>query len=106
MAAADLGADLGGTRQANIVVCAVLTWVFALIFVCLRLYTRTRLTRSVGYEDWALVAAMLSSTASSVIIIYQVTKGLGLHMDRVKLSDFDALHFAWWLGMLFNALSL
>ncbi|UPL02828.1 hypothetical protein LCI18_013762 [Fusarium solani-melongenae] len=49
---------------------------------------------------------MLSSTAMAVTIIYQVTKGLGLHMQQVDQSDWVSLRFAGWLGMLFNAMSL
>ncbi|KAM5352982.1 hypothetical protein ACJ41O_005704 [Fusarium nematophilum] len=106
MAADGVDVNLEESRQTNIIVCDVLTWVFALTFVCLRLYTRARLTRSVGSEDWVLVAAMLSSTAMTITIIYQVTRGLGLHMQRVDPSDWIFLRFAGWLGMLFNALSL
>ncbi|KAM6512063.1 hypothetical protein FALCPG4_017050 [Fusarium falciforme] len=106
MAADGVDVNLNESRQANIIVCAVLTWVFALTFVCLRLYTRARLTRCFGGEDWILVTAMVSSTAMAITIIYQVTKGLGLHMQRVDQSDWVSLRFAGWLGMLFNAMSL
>lgn len=71
MATPNAGVDLDESRQPNIIVCNVLMWVFAAIFVALRLYTRARLTCSMGNEDWVLLAAMFSSTALSVTIIFR-----------------------------------
>ncbi|EGU83094.1 hypothetical protein FOXB_06401 [Fusarium oxysporum f. sp. conglutinans Fo5176] len=81
------GVYLDETRQVNIIVCDVLMWAFAFILMVLRLYTRGLLTRAIGSEDWVLLAAVVSSTTLCGVIIYQVNKGLGLHSERVPMSD-------------------
>ncbi|EXK43418.1 hypothetical protein FOMG_06033 [Fusarium oxysporum f. sp. melonis 26406] len=86
MATSD-GVYLDETRQVNIIVCDVLMWAFAFILMVLRLYTRGLLTRAIGIEDWVLLAAVVSSTTLCGVIIYQVNKGLGLHSERVPMSD-------------------
>ncbi|QKD52033.2 uncharacterized protein FOBCDRAFT_238365 [Fusarium oxysporum Fo47] len=86
MATSD-GVHLDETRQVNIIVCDVLMWAFAFILTVLRLYTRGLLTRAIGSEDWVLLAAVVSSTTLCGVIIYQVNKGLGLHSERVPMSD-------------------
>ncbi|KAF6526058.1 hypothetical protein HZS61_009102 [Fusarium oxysporum f. sp. conglutinans] len=72
----------------------------------LRLYTRGLLTRAIGSEDWVLLAAVVSSTTLCGVIIYQVNKGLGLHSERVPMSDWVYLRLAGWLAILFNTISL
>ncbi|KAF5584440.1 hypothetical protein FPCIR_8669 [Fusarium pseudocircinatum] len=105
MATSD-GAYLDETRQANIIVCDVVMWAFALILMVLRLYTRGLMTRAIGSEDWVLLAAAASSTALCGVIIYQVNKGLGLHSERVPKADWVYLGLAGWLAILFNTISL
>ncbi|RKK92375.1 hypothetical protein BFJ71_g10228 [Fusarium oxysporum] len=105
MATSD-GVHLDETRQVNIIVCDVLMWAFAFILTVLRLYTRGLLTRAIGIEDWVLLAAVVSSTTLCGVIIYQVNKGLGLHSERVPMSDWIYLRLAGWLAILFNTISL
>ncbi|KAM5370443.1 hypothetical protein ACJA88_010024 [Fusarium oxysporum] len=105
MATSD-GVHLDETRQVNIIVCDVLMWAFAFILTVLRLYTRGLLTRAIGSEDWVLLAAVVSSTTLCGVIIYQVNKGLGLHSERVPMSDWIYLRLAGWLAILFNTISL
>ncbi|RYC91540.1 hypothetical protein BFJ63_vAg5551 [Fusarium oxysporum f. sp. narcissi] len=105
MATSD-GVYLDETRQVNIIVCGVLMWAFAFILMVLRLYTRGLLTRAIGIEDWVLLAAVVSSTTLCGVIIYQVNKGLGLHSERVPMSDWIYLRLAGWLAILFNTISL
>ncbi|EXL69788.1 hypothetical protein FOPG_14317 [Fusarium oxysporum f. sp. conglutinans race 2 54008] len=100
------GVYLDETRQVNIIVCDVLMWAFAFILMVLRLYTRGLLTRAIGSEDWVLLAAVVSSTTLCGVIIYQVNKGLGLHSERVPMSDWVYLRLAGWLAILFNTISL
>ncbi|KAJ0153920.1 Transcriptional activator somA [Fusarium oxysporum f. sp. albedinis] len=105
MATSD-GVYLDETRRVNIIVCDVLMWAFAFILMVLRLYTRGLLTRAIGIEDWVLLAAVVSSTTLCGVIIYQVNKGLGLHSERVPMSDWIYLRLAGWLAILFNTISL
>ena len=52
---ADDGASLAGSLIAS----AVITWVVALTFVGIRLYTRTFIVRVRGAEDWTILVALV-----------------------------------------------
>jgi len=53
------------TYQANIIVCAVLTWVIGAGFVGVRFYTRCRLLHNgLGAEDWTILAALVFAGAT------------------------------------------
>ena len=39
---------------------AIATFVPALLMVLLRMYTRTRIVRSIGWDDWIMVPAIVS----------------------------------------------
>jgi hypothetical protein len=54
------------TFQADIIACAVITWVISAIFVALRFYARGCLLGNViGVEDWLMVVALVFSGATS-----------------------------------------
>lgn len=49
-----------------IYVCAILTFTIATFFVALRFYTRWRLVKMVGGEDWLILFSLLLSMGSSI----------------------------------------
>lgn len=61
--------DLTGSHQANLIACAVVTWVIAASFVALRFYTRRWLIHVLGTEDWTILGALTFSALTSGFII-------------------------------------
>lgn len=51
----------GRPLDADIIACAVITWLVALTFVALRFYTRTKLNSVLGPADWCLIPALVCS---------------------------------------------
>lgn len=50
----------GRALQADIIACAIITWLIALFFVILRFYTRGRLIRVLGPTDWCIIPSLVS----------------------------------------------
>jgi hypothetical protein len=55
-----------GSLDASIYACTVLSVSIAAIFVALRFYTRWRLVRMIGAEDWLILFSLLLSLGSSI----------------------------------------
>jgi hypothetical protein len=55
--------------QANVVACAVLTWVGAAVFVGARFYTRRVLLHVLGWEDWAILLSLVFAAICSAGMI-------------------------------------
>lgn len=51
--------NAGRSLQADIIVCSVITWLIASIFVILRFYTRWRLKHILGPTDWCILPALV-----------------------------------------------
>jgi hypothetical protein len=49
----------GRSLQVDIIVCSIVTWMIALVFVVLRFYTRCRLKRILGPTDWCIIPALV-----------------------------------------------
>ena len=99
--------DRGESFQTSIIVCAVVTWVIAAVFVGMRFYTRRCLIRVLGAEDWVILASLVVSAINSAGFIerwcflfssWDATEtntftealyGLGTHRDTVST---DILH--------------
>ncbi|KAI1763533.1 hypothetical protein GGR53DRAFT_531481 [Hypoxylon sp. FL1150] len=57
----------------------VLTTTCALVVVCARLYVRLCMTRSIGTDDYVMIAAMLLSLGGMGVVIASVRYGAGRH---------------------------
>jgi hypothetical protein len=55
--------------QASLIVCSVVTWVAALVFVAARFYTRRLLLRVWSCEDWIILFSLILSALCSVTVI-------------------------------------
>ena len=51
--------------SANIIVCAVLTWLISALLVATRFYTRTRIIYAINWTDWCILIALVFSAATS-----------------------------------------
>ncbi|GAB7359887.1 hypothetical protein MBLNU230_g7415t1 [Neophaeotheca triangularis] len=60
----------------------------ALIAVVLRLYVRARMTRSIGADDYVMIAAMIMGIEVFVAFCAQGQHGLGRHTVTISPSDF------------------
>ena len=63
----------------NIIATAVVCSSLATIFVALRIYTRLRIQRSIGWDDYAAIFALPFGIAYGVIQIISTRYGAGLH---------------------------
>ncbi|KAH0428414.1 integral membrane protein [Colletotrichum camelliae] len=62
-------------------------YVIAVIFASLRLYTRAFLAKTIGRDDYVLIASVVLATVGMVLLIMQGIRGMGKHQDT--LSDDD-----------------
>ncbi|KAJ0115434.1 hypothetical protein J7T55_012714 [Diaporthe amygdali] len=91
----------------NVIVCAVVTWVIAAIFVALRFYTRTRIISVIGWSDWFIFASWFFSCGVTASAIEQTQRGMGRHVyDYDWLGSLIPFQRAAWYGVLFYTLSL
>ncbi|KAH8908344.1 hypothetical protein BR93DRAFT_944032 [Coniochaeta sp. PMI_546] len=92
--------------QANIIVCAALTWIVAASFVGLRFYTRRWLVRILGWEDWVILASLFFSALNSAGTIEQASYGFGRHVLDVDVAGFIPMSRAGWYTILWYQLTL
>ncbi|KAB5560195.1 integral membrane protein, partial [Coniochaeta sp. 2T2.1] len=64
-------------------ICGTLT-ALCLVIVVLRTWVRARIIRQVGADDWTMIAAMTVLFVEMMIIIPQVQKGAGRHVQYIK----------------------
>jgi len=50
----------GDTQAPQLIASATLLWVLAASLVALRCYVRTKIVKAFGWEDWTLLAALVS----------------------------------------------
>ncbi|GAP83174.2 hypothetical protein SAMD00023353_0401820 [Rosellinia necatrix] len=67
-----------------------LTYGLMLIFLAMRIYTRVRITNSMGADDYLSLAAGASITAFTALSLSLFGSPLGPHQWNVPLSDFNA----------------
>ncbi|KAI9832573.1 MAG: hypothetical protein M1826_001523 [Phylliscum demangeonii] len=77
------------THGANLLAANIACLIIAGVFVFLRMYTNIFLMRSVSWDDYVCVLALLLSIAFSVCTMQLSHLGLGLHMWEVPLSTFS-----------------
>ncbi|KAK0657042.1 hypothetical protein B0T16DRAFT_452540 [Cercophora newfieldiana] len=99
-------ANAARSLQADIIVCAIITWIIAFTFVVLRFYTRCRLKHILGPTDWCILPALLFSAGVSASSIEQAFRGAGRHAWDLNPYGLPALERATWYGILFYNLSL
>jgi hypothetical protein len=56
--------------ESGVIACAVLTVSFAAIFVALRFYTRWKIVKMIGGEDWFILVSLILSVGNSIAICY------------------------------------
>ncbi|KAK4171373.1 hypothetical protein QBC36DRAFT_295424 [Triangularia setosa] len=98
--------DAGRSLQADIVVCAVITWLIALGFVAVRFYTRGRLNNVLGASDWCIIPALVFAAGVTASSLEQMARGAGKHSWEADWMQMSALERAAWYGILFYNLSL
>jgi len=71
-AAAALPPNSNESKQVDIIVCAVITWLAAAVFVAARFYTRWFLVRVLSWEDWAILIALVFAALNNAGMIERV----------------------------------
>lgn len=64
----------------NVIVCAVVSWAIAAVFVALRFYTRTRILSVLGWSDWLILTSWIFSCGVTASAIEQSQRGVGRHV--------------------------
>lgn len=104
------------SRQPGIIVTTVLVTVLANIVVGLRMVTRKWITKSVGWDDWTIVAALVSRsfnptkqgltpaqlgiTIGTALVIVQVDYGFGRHkyyLSKHQFREFQKYSYGEWM---------
>jgi hypothetical protein len=101
-----LVSDPSQSHQANIIVCAILSWMIATGFVAVRFYTRWRIVYVLGVEDWMLLVALILSGLNMAATIRQAFYGLGKHDGDIPPGNMAPLLQANWMSLLWYGLSL
>ncbi|KAJ2985612.1 hypothetical protein NUW58_g5436 [Xylaria curta] len=78
------------TREDLAKVVVGLTYSLMLVFLALRIYTRVRITNSLGADDYLSIAAGASITAFTGVSLSLFGSPLGPHQWNVPLSHFNA----------------
>ncbi|KAI0456850.1 hypothetical protein F5B21DRAFT_113068 [Xylaria acuta] len=78
------------TREGLAKIVVGLTYALMLIFLALRIYTRVRITNSLGVDDYLSLAAGASITAFTAVSLSLFGSPLGPHQWNVPLSHFNA----------------
>ncbi|KAE8452235.1 hypothetical protein EG329_001702 [Mollisiaceae sp. DMI_Dod_QoI] len=73
----------------------------ATIFVCLRLYVKTFLSKSWGVDDVLLIVALIFFTTYCACSATGVHYGTGRHVTDIPLDDIPRALYYWWLCELF-----
>ncbi|AEO66300.1 uncharacterized protein THITE_2077835 [Thermothielavioides terrestris NRRL 8126] len=111
----------------NMLAATWITWTIALIFVLLRLWTRTRIVHTLGISDWFIVLSLIAAGGCCISIVEQCKHGMGIHLYDIDLpvdysplmevrvvlhgGDISSIGLtldiqAWWFSLLFYVLSL
>ncbi|KAH8691723.1 hypothetical protein GQ44DRAFT_719994 [Phaeosphaeriaceae sp. PMI808] len=94
-----MATDDNGPHIKNIVVAFT---IIAFVSVCLRIFTRLRY-QAVGWEDYAIVIAMILSIVTCVFQVLQVYAGNGKHAIFVPLPDVELfLEDLFWSIIAYN----
>ena len=65
---------------------------FTVLFVAVRLYTKTRITRNFGVDDYLCIAAFILAVAHSVFSHLSVTVGYGRHLWDLRAVEMTVAH--------------
>ncbi|KAI1150710.1 hypothetical protein F4825DRAFT_452225 [Nemania diffusa] len=82
--------DSPETREDLAKIVVGLTYGLMLVFLAMRIYTRIRITNSLGVDDYLSLAAGASITAFTGLSLSLFGNPLGRHQWDVRLSDFNA----------------
>ncbi|CZR50852.1 related to integral membrane protein [Phialocephala subalpina] len=77
----------------------------ATVFVCLRFYVKTFLTKSWGSDDVFLIIALMFFTTYCACSATGVHYGTGRHVTDIPLDDIPKALYYWWLCELFYTLT-
>ncbi|USP75496.1 hypothetical protein yc1106_02770 [Curvularia clavata] len=75
----------------RVIIVSVLGPVLAIPLCAIRVYTKLRILRNTGYDDYAIFFATLLALAYSITTIYQTSNGLGKHIADVTPRQFHNL---------------
>jgi len=92
--------DIGGYGHTILSVMWLETAI-ALLFVCLRLWTRIRITQTVGWDDYLIVLSWLMLMPYTVGCTVAVTHGFGRHSTELTLDGIVAATKAEIIGQTF-----
>ncbi|KAE8381288.1 hypothetical protein BDV26DRAFT_255707 [Aspergillus bertholletiae] len=73
-------------------------WTF--IILCLRLFSRVFVTQRMGYDDYLIVCACLTSWAFSAVTVVSVRNGLGSHFNDVDPSKLETYAMVVWISSI------
>ncbi|KAJ5041284.1 uncharacterized protein L3040_005832 [Drepanopeziza brunnea f. sp. 'multigermtubi'] len=92
---ADYDEPFGASKSWQMITSASVCMVFSTFWLGLRLWTRSRISRELGPDDYLIAAAWIFATAMCITEMVQCSYGLGTHLwevDVIKFSTFLQLN--------------
>ncbi|KAJ5661737.1 uncharacterized protein N7477_009353 [Penicillium maclennaniae] len=89
---------LKGRSEALFIISCIFL-VVPLLFVALRCFTRSKIIKYIGWDDWTMVIAMILQSWFTVCEMIASLYGLGRdEQDFTVLANIDTAIMWWWLG--------
>ncbi|KAL8383650.1 hypothetical protein RB595_010719 [Gaeumannomyces hyphopodioides] len=83
-APAEVRTETNGPIGIGIAVSFLVATVF---FSSLRFYTRAKILKAIGKDDWAVLIATVFAVAYSIAVCFEVKYGMGRHVDNVTEAE-------------------
>ncbi|KAK6211008.1 integral membrane protein [Colletotrichum tabaci] len=96
----------GDDKRTTVVGSVVFCILFTTVMVGLRIYTRTKIIRSYGVDDYLAVAALLATTGCGIAIALMTTHGLGRHIVLLTPADITEYMKSFYTSIVFYNIAL
>ncbi|KAF2234782.1 hypothetical protein EV356DRAFT_532582 [Viridothelium virens] len=84
------------------------SWIEAgvgLVVLSARIYTRSRIVRNMGWDDWTMVFATILALVTTILVTLEVNFGVGRHAIHLEPQDVISAVKIIWLTVPFSTMS-
>lgn len=90
--------DYNSRQISCLVIPPVFTFV-AIVTYILRAFTRIRIVKHFGPEDWACLVALCASIVLTALVCAETVYGLGLHVDQIDMSTASTMFTLFYMSV-------
>ncbi|KAE8345104.1 hypothetical protein BDV24DRAFT_159938 [Aspergillus arachidicola] len=91
---------MADSKGPTVIAVAIFFAVWTFIIICLRLFSRVFVLQRMGYDDYLIVCACLTSWAFSAVTVVSVKFGLGSHIDDVDPNKMETYSLMVWISSM------